>query len=504
MADDKSSGFERMTTFLNKLRELLKGKVDAKDFDESVRQARAHAGGKARAQGRKDAADAGDVQASEWDTEVAIAGNYYGPRLEKADARVNYRDASEVGSTCGDCRFWQYGSCGLVEGQIDRNATCNLFAERPQVFVEGYGRLFVETAAFSEPPDWMPFLPKPGKYTHPTMGEIDLPAERNERFVSNFKAGIYQEKLPVDAEHEYKLSGAVGWITDMRVNEDGSVDAAVEWTERGVSLIEADAYKYVSPEWWEEWTQPESGDVFYDVPIGAALTVRPFFKERSLRPLVANEQGLSVWDGEPSNASQEDPSMAEQTPGATSATTPAAGAPGAATTPSATPAAAAPVVQATEPTQLSELRRELTEERTARQAAETRLLSLERESRTRAFTDEVLGRSDANNLRWAGEPDKHVSMLNKLAELTGGADSEDVKQYIETQRGIAAQMKTAGIFSEAGSTGRSTSGSAVAELNAKAAELRKTKPELSEAAALDAVVSDPANAVLARRYREER
>lgn len=502
MADDKGSGFERMTTFLNKLRELLKGKVDAADFDESVRQARAHAGGKARAQGRKDAAAADGLQASEWDAPVTI-GNF-GPRLEKADTRVNYREATEVGATCSDCRFYMYGECRLVEGSIERAGTCNLFAERQQVYVEGHGRLFVQTSAFAEPPEWMPFLPKPGTYTHPTMGEIDLPAERNKRFVDNFKAGIYQEKLPVDAEHEYKLSGAVGWITDMRVNEDGSVDAAVEWTERGVSLIEADAYKYVSPEWWEEWTQPETGDVFSDVPIGAALTVRPFFKERSLRPLVANEQGLSVWDGEPSNSASQEETMAEQTQGAPGATTPAAGTPPAATTPPAAAAGTTPSVQATEPTQLAELNRQLSEERAARTAAETRIASLERESRVRAFTDEVLGRSDANNLRWAGEPDKHVSMLVKLSELTGGPESEDVKSYVETQRGIAQQMHTAGLFSEVGSAGRSASSTALGEVQAKAAELRKTKPELSEAGAIDAVISDPSNAALARRYREER
>ena len=52
-------------------------------------------------------------------------------------------------------------------------------------------------------------------------------------FVENFAAKVYQEKLPIDLEHQYKLSGAAGWITDLVQNEDGSVDAFVEWTDMG-------------------------------------------------------------------------------------------------------------------------------------------------------------------------------------------------------------------------------------------------------------------------------
>ena len=65
-------------------------------------------------------------------------------------------------------------------------------------------RLF-HTIAFAEAPEWIPFLPKPGTYAHPRYGDITITRERNARFVQNFKDGVYQDRLPIDAEHETKL-----------------------------------------------------------------------------------------------------------------------------------------------------------------------------------------------------------------------------------------------------------------------------------------------------------
>lgn len=155
-------------------------------------------------------------------------------------------------------------------------------------------RYFVEFAA-AEPPATVNVLPKPGTYKHPQYGAIEITREGNTLFVDNFKNKVYQDKLPVDAEHETKLSGAVAWITALALNRDGSVEASVEWTERGEKLIEDDRFKYVSPEWYDAWKDPATGDEHANVLIGAALTTRPFFKDKALRPLVATEDG-TLWD----------------------------------------------------------------------------------------------------------------------------------------------------------------------------------------------------------------
>src|SRR4051794_3584877 len=80
--------------------------------------------------------------------------------------------------------------------------------------------------------EWIPFLPKPGRYEHPKFGDVNIDTARNQRMVDSVQNKVYQDKVPLDLEHDLKASGAVGWISDARMNADGSGDAFVEWTDR--------------------------------------------------------------------------------------------------------------------------------------------------------------------------------------------------------------------------------------------------------------------------------
>ena len=161
-------------------------------------------------------------------------------------------------------------------------------------------RLFIEHpfgAGTDKPlPDWIPYLPKPVKATHAEYGNVEFSAERNARLVDNFKKGVYQTWIPLDAEHQTKMSGAMGWITDMRNNADSSVDALVKWTDRGERMLKGGRYRYISPEFYPQWTDPVTDEVHNDIATGGCLTVRPFFKESHLRPLVATEDGFFAID----------------------------------------------------------------------------------------------------------------------------------------------------------------------------------------------------------------
>lgn len=148
------------------------------------------------------------------------------------------------------------------------------------------GRSFIELRA-GEPPATINVFPSPGTYKHPLWGDIEVTEAGNQEFVENFNGQVYQEHVPIDAEHETKLSGAVGYLKKLAMNDDGSIEATVEWTERGTKLIEDDSYKYISPEWFEQWTDPATSKEYTNVLVGAALTTRPFFK--GLRSLVASE-----------------------------------------------------------------------------------------------------------------------------------------------------------------------------------------------------------------------
>jgi len=323
------------------------------------------------------------------------------------------------------------------------------YSDVADLCADGHGwRLFNEHE-FAEPPDWVPCLPKPGTFKHPAYGEISVTPDRNQRFVNNFKAGVYQSKLPIDAEHQLKTSGAVGWIADMRLNEDGSADAKVEWTDRGQSLIKADRYKYVSPEWYDKWTAPDTGNEHSDVLIGLALTTRPFFKEKALRPLVASERGLYTTDEQVSNLTtviylnqfsvvqREVENMAEDKN-----------------------AKEQPQVTAVQFTELQQKFGEL-EQRfaeaeakrseavaTAQQYRESldkaneRVAALEAAAQRKRFSELAIG--------WFGKADDNVNMLVKLAEAFG-ENSTEFATYATNQRAIAEQMKQSKLFEEIGS-----------------------------------------------------
>lgn len=60
--------------------------------------------------------------------------------------------------------------------------------------------------------------------------------------------------LPIDLEHSTQLKApngepalAVGWIKKLSMSPYGAIWAAIEWNQRGRELIEAKAYRYISP-----------------------------------------------------------------------------------------------------------------------------------------------------------------------------------------------------------------------------------------------------------------
>lgn len=330
-------------------------------------------------------------------------------------------------------------------------------------------RLFVEYQ-FADPPEWMPLLPKPGKYQHPEYGEINITKDRNKNFIKNFDSGVYQSTLPINTEHTPDNEGAYGWIEQLRLNENNSVDARVTWTDRGEEAIKKDRFRYISPEWNDTWVNA-IGQKFKDILRGAALTVRPFFKDEFLEPLVASENGelfaiaanaaVSRTTGEtviyfsalpPKNQPATTPDSKEnQMPNTTAVI----------------PARAESAVSIEQFTELSNRFAEM-EKLTKGQAvqidaltgykaqAETQIKELTEANsalvstaRTKRLTDEIKGRVEGG-VRWHGDFTQHFSLLEKMV-VAWGEDSELVKGYIEQQRVIAKQMAASPLYKEIGS-----------------------------------------------------
>lgn len=404
----------------------------------------------------------------------------------------------------------------------------------------GHGsRLFIERN-FSEAPEWIPFLPKPGTYVSPRYGKIVITRERNQNFIKNFSAAVYQEKLPVDAEHELSLSGACGWIVGMRMNSDGSVDGQTEWTDRGRKLVEADRFKYISPAFFDRWVDPATEEKFSDVAYGAALTTRPFFKEKSLRPLLASENGLSegVTDGDEisfrkletynsgraynehgQSTTAGDDTMKKCTActdgkvdGKTCTLCNGKGEvdENKKATEAGTDAAAAGEKKFTE-VELDAARKEAAE--TARKEAETdhakkltesenenkklndRIGSLEKTDRERRFSEQAK--------EFIGDVNSHVEMMEFLATDGGGEASDRFKNYVKNQKALSEQARAGKhLFKEVGADGDGTSlsGDPIEEVNAKAKAFREADSKLDEQGALAKVFRESPE--LYERYRD--
>jgi phage I-like protein len=121
-----------------------------------------------------------------------------------------------------------------------------------------------------------------GSFNTLKYGEINLTASDLKEMADNFnlRAGV-----PIDVDHD--AGKAAGWIRALEVLSDG-LYADVEWTKYGAELLKNKEYRFLSPEFEPEYTDPEHSEIeATNVLIAASLVNRPLFKE--LKPLVASE-----------------------------------------------------------------------------------------------------------------------------------------------------------------------------------------------------------------------
>lgn len=364
----------------------------------------------------------------------------------------------------------------------------------------GQWRLLNDMAlAEGDVPEWIQVIPAPGSWDHPNYGEIKITDEVLADFARNFEQSVYQEHIPVDAEHETKITGALGYYEEVKIGGpggEGGLWARVNWTDRGEELLKADRFRYFSPEWYDEWEDPASHETFKNVLIGGALTTRPFFKDEALKPLVAREGGMweVTGDGEsddwielsqvdrlrPGNKGKEDGALtiqmtedqlrelvAEESKKAVEA---------------ATGELKAEVAGHKQGTDLANM---------AREAAEGRVKTLEDDAKHRRFTDIVLGRDPASDgaRPMIGETQIHVGLLETIAEAKG-EESDDFKRYVYIARSHAEQAHNAGLFKELGAGGGDVPETAHEEIRKLVEKRMSEKPDLKEAEAISQVATE--------------
>lgn len=372
---------------------------------------------------------------------------------------------------------------------------------------------------FATAQEWIAFLPRPGTYAHPDYGEIELTPAKLAAMLANFKANTYGQHLPINAEHDFSASGAVGWITDMRLADDGSLEVKPEWNERGRALIDGDRFRYVSAEFYDEWQDPVSGETHRDVANGLAICTRPHFKTDVLRPLAASEaEAVAMTEREPIRFNAEDepktqpatpepepttPDVPAEQPTPKEEPAPMADDPNEELQPTETPPE---TVNLNEQTvyEFGEMRKRLAASEKTLAETQAALAGERREKRLKTFTDEIRGRSDQNDTPWIGDIESHVQFCMDLAEKFG-EDSAQLKHYVTTNRAHAQQVKQSNLFREIGTSRSKETISAYDRVHMQATERAKASGKTVEQE-FDAVLSADAalRSELARERRQER
>ena len=137
-------------------------------------------------------------------------------------------------------------------------------------------------------PDTIHLIPI-GQWEHDLYGPILINNADIREFIQNFNAGI-RKGVPITAGHEgYEELPATGWIMSLESRDTG-LWGAVEWNELGKDTLSDKQYKFFSPEFYRDYEDPETHQLYRNVLTGGALTKSPYFKE--LEAIVFSEKKL--------------------------------------------------------------------------------------------------------------------------------------------------------------------------------------------------------------------
>lgn len=117
-----------------------------------------------------------------------------------------------------------------------------------------------------------------GEWNHDLYGPMSITKSDIKEFMQNFNQEI-RKGVFITAGHEgFQELPAVGWMKSLEMRENG-LWANVDWTELGKEVISDKQYKFFSPEFYRDYEDPQTHQIYRNVLTGGALTKSPYFKE---------------------------------------------------------------------------------------------------------------------------------------------------------------------------------------------------------------------------------
>jgi len=132
----------------------------------------------------------------------------------------------------------------------------------------------------------------PGEFKHGLYGKFSIDPAKMDHGINNFNNGVaarFDEKggkiLPANYQHagydkDPEKSKASGWIKRL-YRKGAELWAEVEWTEKAKEFIKNKEFRFLSPEYSEDWAD-ENGKRHGFTVLGVALCNYPFLKKGQL------------------------------------------------------------------------------------------------------------------------------------------------------------------------------------------------------------------------------
>jgi len=115
-------------------------------------------------------------------------------------------------------------------------------------------------------------------FKDPFYGKVELTRKKFLQMIKNFKKGIYGQKIFIDVAHN-PSDGAAAEINDLFM--DGlKFRAEVEFTDFGIDAVKKRKFIYLSMDFTENYTDPETEKEHGPLLFGAGLTIRPRVKKQ--------------------------------------------------------------------------------------------------------------------------------------------------------------------------------------------------------------------------------